>query len=88
MNDIKELKVSNDEDENFNDINEENNDNDEVYEDYDDMVQNNLNINNINNNNNMALIDRMQNNIPSEEVKRNEFINNQLKNMPKSDYEE
>ena len=30
----------------------------------------------------------MQNNIPSVEAKRNELINNQLKNLPKSDYEE
>ena len=94
INDIKELNVSNDEDENYNEVNdinelnEDNNDNDEVYNDYDDMMQNNLNINNINNNQNLALINRMQNNIPSEEAKRNEFINNQLKNMPKSDYEE
>ena len=60
-----------------------------------DEVNQNLNINNynndinnINNNNNIALINRMQNNIPSVEAKRNEFINNQLNNLPKSDYEE
>ena len=41
-----------------------------------------------NNIQNIELINRMQHNIPSQEAKRNEFINNQLKNMPKSDYEE
>ncbi len=30
----------------------------------------------------------MQKNIPSEEAMRNEYINNELQNMPKSDYEE
>ena len=58
------------------------NDNEEVYEPLDDIDQN-LNINN-----NIALINRMQNNIPSVEARRNELINNQLKNLPKSDYEE
>ena len=85
-NDIKELNSSNN-DENVNEIN---NNYEEVYEPLDDINQN-LNINdniNINNANNLALINRMQNNIPSIEAKRNEFINNQLKNLPKSDYEE
>ena len=40
------------------------------------------------NNMNMPLISRMQNNIPSGEAMRNEYINNQIQNMPKSDYEE
>ena len=62
-NDIKELNVSNRD----NEINNEN-ENDEVYEPLDEMEQN-LNINN-----NLALINRMQNNIPSVEAKRNEFI--------------
>ena len=78
--DIKELDDS--DDENMN----------EAYKYVEDMGEINDNINNVNNfnnfNNNTALINRMQNNIPSVEAKRNEFINNQLKNMPKSDYEE
>ena len=37
---------------------------------------------------NMLLVNRMHNNIPSQEAMRNEYINNELKKMPKSDYEE
>ena len=78
-NDIKELNDSNDEEINVNDnINDNiNNEYNEVYEPIEEEDQNNL-----------ALINRMQNNIPSEEVKRNELINNQLKNIIKSDYDE
>ena len=36
----------------------------------------------------MNLINRMQNNIPSGEAMRNEYINNELQNLPQSDYEE
>ena len=37
---------------------------------------------------NLPLINRMKKNIPSEEAMRNEYINNELQNLPKSDYEE
>ena len=75
-NDIKELQISND------DINNENENKFFNEEENNQMAE--LPINNMN----MPLINRMQNNIPSGEAMRNEYINNELQNMPKSDYEE
>jgi hypothetical protein len=90
------LEINNMEDNNqdLNDVyNNEENDIKELQSSNDDI---NDNIENEDNNQmgelpeniNMLLVNRMHNNIPSQEAMRNEYINNELKKMPKSDYEE
>ena len=77
-NEIKELQITDDE---INNANEEN-------ENYYEEDNNEMGVGVLPENINIPLVNRMHNNIPSEEAIRNEFINNELQKMPKSDYDE
>ena len=75
---------------NINDIQELEMPNEEINENEEYLVEENNQVGELpkNINVNLNLINRMQKNIPSEEAMRNEYINNELQNMTKSDYEE
>ena len=100
VDDINENDINNidnnmeDNNQELNDIyNNEENDIKELQssnDDINDEVENeeNKEIGELPENINMFLVNRMHNNIPSQEAMRNEYINNELKKMPKSDYEE